>query len=222
MDSELGEIPEGWHVGNLNNYCEFQNGYAFKGKDWTDNGCAVVKIGSVKPGIVDIKNVSYVGLNTTIGLDKFKLETGDILVSMTGYVGETGLVPYSEIDIFLNQRVGKFVFSKTSKIFYAFVYCAVRREEYKSYAESKSSGSAQANVSGSALISYPIILADKGIIFEFSSMTEKLIEKILRNYLEIQYLINARDSLLPKLLSGELDVTSLTELADIEPAAMDV
>src|SRR5690606_31987621 len=51
VESEQGEIPEGWRYGFLSDVATFQNGYAFKSKDWQESGGhPVVKIGNVKPG----------------------------------------------------------------------------------------------------------------------------------------------------------------------------
>ena len=57
-DSEIGKIPKGWTPAELGDIARFQNGFAFKSKDWQDSGIPVVKIGSVKPGIVDLNQVS--------------------------------------------------------------------------------------------------------------------------------------------------------------------
>ena len=103
----MGLIPLGWEVKALGEHANFKNGYAFKSKDWQDEGFPVVKIGSVKPGIVDIDKCSYVSPQTTTGLDKFELNEGDILVGMTGYPGETGIIPRSNKKVYLNQRVGR-------------------------------------------------------------------------------------------------------------------
>ena len=106
-ESELGLVPKGWRVGTLADVASYQNGYAFKTKDWSGVGHPVIKIGNVKPGIIETTGASYVLPETIVGLDRFRLQRGDLLVGMTGYVGETGLVPEIEPAAYLNQRVGK-------------------------------------------------------------------------------------------------------------------
>ena len=82
-DSELGDIPAGWNAGSLANFASFQNGFAFKTKDWTNSGHPVVKIGNVKPGIIDLSGCSFVAHETVKGLDRFSLKRGDLLADVT-------------------------------------------------------------------------------------------------------------------------------------------
>ena len=202
-ESEVGEVPEGWSVGTLSNFASFQNGYAFKTKDWTDSGHPVVKIGNVKPGIIDLSGCSLVAHETVNGLDRFALKKGDLLVGMTGYVGETGLVPALYSVAYLNQRVGRIsTVNGVSDIGYPF--CLVRDPAYKAYAESKAHGSAQANVSGKDLMDYQAVVPDAGVLKIFNAQVAKIINALLSYHEENQSLAALRDTLLPRLLSGEL------------------
>ena len=205
VQSELGLIPEDWAVGTLNDITKFQNGYAFKGKDWTDGGFPVVKIGSVKPGIVDLQACSYVAEKTVEPLERFKLNVGDILVGMTGYVGETGLVPYSSMAPYMNQRVGRL--TPIYQELYELLYVIVRDPTYKQFAEAQAQGSAQANVSGKSLMSYPIVIPPKNIIARFSALVSPMLKQKLTFFAQSELLAHIRDTLLPKLLSGELALT---------------
>ncbi len=212
VESELGLIPDGWKIGTLNDIAKFQNGYAFKGKDWTDEGFPVVKIGSVKPGIVDLKSCSYVGKQTVDPLARFKLSVGDILVGMTGYVGETGLVPQSTVDPYLNQRVGRL--TPLNQNFYELLYVTVRNAAYKQFAEAQAQGSAQANVSGKALMSYPIVIPSEEIVVKFSELIAPMIKQKLAFSAQSEMLAQTRDTLLPKLLSGEIELEQIEEMAE--------
>src|SRR5690554_3752933 len=202
QESELGEIPEGWRASTLSDFCEFQNGYAFKGKDWADSGFPVVKIGSVKPGFVDLTKVSYVSSETVAGLERFELKAGDILVGMTGYPGETGLVPNYADRVFLNQRVGRFI--PNEKYLYAYIFSAVRGSEFKVFVESQAHGSAQANISGKAILQYPLISGSKNLMMRFYEVVNPQIQQMICLNAESSQLGELRDTLLPKLLSGEI------------------
>lgn len=215
VESEQGLIPEGWSVGTLSELAEFQNGYAFKSKDWTDSGHPVVKIGDVKPGIIDFSGCSYVAPETVAGLERFRLNRGDLLVGMTGYVGETGLVPSVEPSGYVNQRVGRF-FTPNGLYDCGFVYCLVRNHEFKAYAEAQSHGSAQANVSGSALQAYPCIIPTTEVLGLFNLNVYPLLDSILSNHEQAQTLANLRDTLLPRLISGQLRLPEVeNELEDV-------
>ncbi len=202
-ESELGLVPKGWRVGSLADLATYLNGYAFKTKDWQETGHPVVKIGNVKPGIIDVAGATCVSPEVIIELDRFRLKRGDLLVGMTGYVGETGLVTEIEPAAYLNQRVGK-ISTKKSIDDLAFVFCLVRNPAYKAHAEAKSHGSAQANVSGADLMSYPTVLPDSEVLDAFNQMLAGLLYKILGNHEQAKTLATLRDTLLPRLISGQL------------------
>ena len=207
--SELGDVPRGWRWGTLSDLATFQNGYAFKSKDWTDAGHPVVKIGDVKPGIIDLEGCSYVAQDTVAGLERFRLLRGDLLVGMTGYVGETGLVPSVEPAAYLNQRVGRMA-TKSGVADLGYAYCAVRSPAFKEFAEAQSHGSAQANVSGASLMAFPMVIADLLSIERFNSTTAGMIESILANHEQAQTLSTLRDTLLPRVISGQLRLSEVT------------
>lgn len=212
-ESELGLVPKGWRAGLLSDLASFQNGYAFKSQDWVDTGHPVVKIGDVKPGLIDFSGCSRVAPTTVVGLERFKLSRGDLLVGMTGYVGETGLVPRIEPDAYINQRVGRLV-TRAGLTDIGMVYCAVRDPAYKVYAESQSHGSAQANVSGAALLAYPLVIPRPDVLYSFNRIVEPLLESTLANHEQAQTLTQLRDTLLPRLISGQLRLPEVEALIE--------
>jgi type I restriction enzyme, S subunit len=210
QDSLMGPIPQGWKAGTLSDFVTFQNGYSFKSADWVASGFAVVKIGNVKPGLVSLNGCSYVTESATNGLDRFRLQQGDLLVGMTGYVGETGLVPMTDRPVYLNQRVGKLC-AEGGLSNLGFVYCLVRPEEFKVFAEAQARGSAQANVSGASLLAYPAVVPEPLLLNAFNRLLEPLLEAILSHHRQAELLASIRDTLLPRLISGKLRRVSEAE-----------
>lgn len=206
-ETELGLVPRGWRWGALSDFASFQNGYAFKSKDWTDAGHPVIKIGDVKPGIIDLTGSSYVAKETVFGLDRFRLARGDLLVGMTGYVGETGLVPAAEPAAYLNQRVGRMA-TKSGLSDLGFVYCVARSPAFKEFAKMQSHGSAQANVSGTSLMTFPAVSASLELMACFNNAIAEVLEAILSNHEQTQTLSTLRDTLLPRLISGDLNLVT--------------
>ena len=105
---DFGEIPAGWEAATLGDICDMKNGYAFKSADWTDSGIPVIKIGSVKPMLVEVEGNGFVDTSFATTKPEFLVQSGDILVGLTGYVGEVGRMPHGR-NAMLNQRVAKFV-----------------------------------------------------------------------------------------------------------------
>lgn len=206
VESEMGLVPKGWEVTTLNHICEMKNGYAFKSKEWTDEGIPVIKIGSVKPMLIELDNGSFVAAeNETLRAD-FLASEGDILVGLTGYVGEVGRIPYQE-KAMINQRVAKFLPKKITETmdYYCFIYCLARQKEFKAFTEMNAKGSAQANISTKEILSYPVIIATKEIHIAFENTVKNLLDKIIVNSGENTTLAKTRDELLPRFLSGEIE-----------------
>lgn len=202
---EFGEVPKGWENTTLSEICSMQNGYAFKSNEWTGSGIPVIKIGSVKPMIVDIESNGFVSEENEHIRSDFLLKQGDIVVGLTGYVGEVGRIPAGD-KAMLNQRVAKFVPKKLDHelSYYNFVYCLARQRTFKEYAELNAKGSAQANISTRELLNYSICLASLEVHKFFEIKINELLYKILTNSQESKVLEKTRDLLLPKLLSGGL------------------
>ncbi|MDD2174975.1 restriction endonuclease subunit S [Glaesserella parasuis] len=198
-------VPRGWGQTTLSEVCSMKNGYAFKSSDWTDEGIPVIKIGSVKPMIVEVDGNGFVDEEHSVLHSEFLLTEGDIVVGLTGYVGEVGRIPQGRTAM-LNQRVAKFIPNKLNEQqdYYSFVYCLVRDKSFKAFAETNAKGSAQANISTKELLNYSIILASSEIQMKFESLIKPLLDKILVNSGNNENLSKVRDLLLPKLLSGEI------------------
>ncbi|MCP5426407.1 MAG: restriction endonuclease subunit S [Gammaproteobacteria bacterium] len=204
-DSELGKIPLGWRTGILGDMVGFQNGYAFRSKDWQDSGVPVVKIGSVKPGFVDLNQVSYVSDCIAQENSRYRLQVADLLVGMTGYVGEVGLVPPTDVLPLLNQRVGKFVLPTPGAPGIGFVYCLTRRAEFKQAVTDRAHGSAQPNVSSKEILAIPVVIPPSELVTAFNQLMAPVFEKVLSRLAESRSLATLRDTLLPALTSGDMN-----------------
>ena len=129
-----------------------QSGHAFKSRDWADSGVAVVRIKNVKDGNLDLTDCAYVSEDVAKSAHKYRLHPGDILFSMTGYIGERAWVRSNDW-IMLNQRVGRFVFDQARSpevdrkyFFYAISFSPVLQE-----LQNRAHGAAQPNISPKAV-----------------------------------------------------------------------
>ena len=199
------EVPKGWEQTTLSDICEMQNGYAFKSSDWMEQGIPVIKIGSVKPMIVEVEGNGFVSEDYSKLKPDFLLKSGDILVGLTGYVGEVGRIPTGKIAM-LNQRVAKFLPKEIDKnhCFYNYIYCLARQSQFKEFAEMNAKGSAQANISTKELLKFPIIKANDELHIFFENRVKELLESILWNSQNSETLAKTRDLLLPRLLDGSI------------------
>ena len=193
-------LPEGWYRDAIDSRISLLSGYAFKSAEFAENGqYKIVTIKNVKDGEFDGSNVSLMNEIPSKMPKHCILEEGDILLSLTGNVGRVCLV-YGE-NYLLNQRV-----AKLKSDIPGFTYCLFRSKDMFDEMNNLANGAAQQNLSpirtGKIEISFP----SEDIIRRFESMTGPIINKVIELNKMNVVLTEARDRLLPKLMSGEIEL----------------
>ncbi|MBW1612544.1 MAG: restriction endonuclease subunit S [Deltaproteobacteria bacterium] len=208
VNSPLGRIPEGWEIGKLGDISHVTTGYAFKSKDWSKDGIAVIKIKNIKPGnLVDVDQVDHVPKNIISSrLQKYWLKNGDIIIAMTGATaGKVGKIR-SKKPLLLNQRVAK-IGPKSGYV--KFVWCTMSTPEAEKRFYALADGAAQPNMSSTQIENSEVIIPLTDLLKQFEETVSPLIDSVDNMILKNQILRQTRDLLLPKLISGEVDVTDI-------------
>lgn len=196
--------------GCIGDYCTIKSGFAFKSKWWQDSGVPVVKIGSINQDYLDLSDCSYVSEDKISLAKDFIVSGGDLLIAMTGAtIGKFTMVPKTKETILVNQRVGKFFLGDNPVSRIPFIYGTLKQSEVISEVINRGQGSAQPNISASDIMSIPCVIPQPAEINAFNEQTAPMFELIINNQFENMALANTRDSLLPCLMSGELDVSGL-------------
>ena len=202
VDSELGEIPKGWEVFKIGEVLDLVSGYPFKGESFSKDGnYGIVTIKNVQDGLFVEQIDNYIDKLPNKFPANIRLTVGDILMSLTGNVGRVCYV--TSDNCLLNQRVVKF--NSVQENANAFWYYYFRQNVIKDLLISISKGTAQLNLSPveTKLLKckLPRIIAPN-ILSAFDVLFRKQIECSMAN----KNLCNLRNTLLPKLISGELEV----------------
>ncbi len=202
VDSEMGEIPKGWEVFKIGEVLDLVSGYPFKGESFSKDGnYGIVTIKNVQDGLFVEQIDNYIDKLPNKFPANIRLTVGDILMSLTGNVGRVCYV--TSDNCLLNQRVVKF--NSVQENANAFWYYYFRQNVIKDLLISISKGTAQLNLSPveTKLLKckLPRIIAPN-ILSAFDVIFRKQIECSMAN----KNLCNLRNTLLPKLISGELEV----------------
>ena len=196
--------------GCIGDYCSVKSGFAFKSSWWTTTGVKVIKIGSINQDNLNLLECSYVDEDKIDKAKEFKVNAGDLLIAMTGAtIGKFAMVPYSSNTLLVNQRVGKFFLGNNPVEKLPFIYCTLKQPDVYYEIVNRGQGSAQPNISASDIMSIPCVIPSKEAINIFNETIHPLFELIISNQRENHKLSILRDSLLPKLMSGELDVSNI-------------
>ena len=136
--------------------------------------------------------------------ERSKVDNGDILLSMIGTVGIVSLV----IDNPVTWAIKNMGLFKTSKVedlkYYLLNY--LKSDDVRNYIEQHLAGSTQKYISLSELRNLPINIPEKNILEKFNNIVTPIYERIVNNTNEIKNLKELRDTLLPKLMNGEIEV----------------
>jgi len=181
VDSELGEIPKGWRVGKLGNVLELLYGKPLKTEDRTGSGFPVF------------------GSNGVVGYhEKYLVEGPGIIVGRKGSMGEVVWSNNCFYPIDTTFYVSNLLEMKG--LFYH--YFLLKRYDF----EKIGSDSAVPGLNRNAVYVIELVVPSLGVIEKFNTICKSIFKKLKNNTAQIQTLAKARDTLLPKLMSGETRV----------------
>lgn len=200
-------LPEGWELKQIGDIAHVKSGYAFKSEWWIDEGVPVVKIKDIQGNTIDFSDLSHVSAEHAEIAKQFYIVGGDLLIAMTGAtIGKLALVPYSERQMVVNQRVGKFFFDENPTEKVAFLYMTLQQNWVQELIVMiAGSNAAQPNISSSDIEKIKV-LYNKDLVDEYNRRSTPFIKQILQLLRQNQNFAAQRDLLLPRLMSGKLEV----------------
>ena len=198
VKSESGEVPEGWTRRSIYSLAEFVNGAAYKAFEPNGKGLGfpIVKIAELKAGITTQTMFSNVKMPP-----RYRIDVGDILFSWSGN-------PDTSIDTFvwqfgpawLNQHIFK-VIPKSEERPMVLSILKHLRPVFAELARNKQT-TGLGHVTSHDMKNLMVVWPDKGVLGAWKRFVDPIQSRTLTNDLENQRLIQLRDRLLPKLISG--------------------
>ncbi len=211
VESEFGLIPEGWEVKNLDEIANMYNGYSYKGSELQKS----------KDGLLTIKNFDRNGGFKINGYKELKsekvkenhyAEIGDVIVSHTDLTQNAEIIG-NPIIILSKDKYEKIivsmdcvkVVSKHIEISGYLLYLFLKDKRFKNHALGYVSGTTVLHLKKEALPKYKIAVPINKILESFSFLVENIKNKMVVQYNETERLIETRNLILPKLMSGKLE-----------------
>ena len=136
--------------------------------------------------------------------ERSKVDKYDILMSMIGTVGLVSLIIEEDID-FAVKNVGIFKTSLQKNYIY-FIFSYLLSSSTQNYVKSHLAGTTQKYISLGELRNLKIKIPNEKILASFNNLVHPIYQKIIYNTNEIKILTQLRDTVLPKLMNGEIDV----------------
>ena len=200
VDSELGLIPEGWEVKKLGDFAQEVRR-------------------SIQPDAIEAET-PYFGLEhlprKSIALadwgnageiksTKLKFYKGEILFGkIRPYFHKVGVAPVNGI-----CSSDTIVITAKKTEYFSLVLCCVSSEDFVNHATQTSQGTKMPRANWNVLIKYPIVIPSSILLHQFNDFVQAVIAEIHNLIFKNINLRKTRDLLLPKLISGEIDVEKL-------------
>lgn len=198
VDSPLGPIPEGWQILPFSDIATFTNGFAFKPSHWGDSGRPIIKIKELKNGVTtETPRCDETEIN-----EKYWIEPGDLLFSWSA---DLGIYRWSGEPGLLNQHL--FVVEPSTGTSSVYLQHALTGAIPKFW--DRAQGTTMRHIKRSALTEVTAVVPPDSVDADFTSRVRPLDGLALRLTQTNQELRTIRDLLLPRLVSGEIDVSDL-------------
>jgi type I restriction enzyme S subunit len=206
VESELGEIPKGWEIGTLNDILDVKGGTTpstNEPKFWNGsiNWTSPRDLSNLKfPLLIDTEKKI-----TNLGLSKISsglLPKGTLLLSSRAPIGYLAI---TNIETAINQGY----IAINGKIGFSNLYILNWLKSNMSLVMERANGSTFLEISKTNFKQINCSIPPFSVLDEFNTQVELLFDQLKVNIKENQQLTNLRDTLLPKLISGELEVKNI-------------
>jgi len=218
VKSELGMIPKGWEVRQLGDILKVKHGYAFKGEYFTTDKNKNLLL---TPGNFEMQG----GIKFNWGKQKYYLgefpndyilKRGSLIIALTDLtqscdiLGAPAIIPDEDNFYLHNQRLG-LVIDLAPKFSNEFIYCLANTVPFRAYMKNTKTGSTVSHTSPSRIYEYKVALPIEGISEILNAQLAELNNMKFLNLSENKLLTQTRDTLLPKLISGEVRVKDIEQ-----------
>ena len=188
-------VPKGWEKKPISQLGEYLNGFAFKPSDWQKSGKPIIKIKEMGNGVSNDTPRN----NGERVPAKYLVKAGDLLFSWSATLM---VIVWSGEEGWLNQHLFKVTPSKGIEREFLLQSISNTIEEFQNL----TTGSTMKHIQRNKLDQVFVNVPNDEIMKRYSSIAEKERTEILHLSSQIRLLTEARDRLLPKLMSGEIEI----------------
>lgn len=204
-------LPEGWSYVRFGKAIDIIDGdrgvnYPKQEEFYPEGDCLFLNAGNVTTKGLDFSSCAYITKEKDTILRKGKLQHGDVVLTTRGTVGNVAF--YNETMTFSEMRInsGMVILRNLGVVSPEYIYTALRHEYLQKLMTLYASGSAQPQLPIKDMKRMKIIKADAKTMERFTEMSADIYSQISLLIMKNQTLAKQRDMLLPRLMSGKLEV----------------
>jgi type I restriction enzyme S subunit len=210
VESELGEIPKGWEVASIDDISEIVTKGTTPtsiGGKFTESGINFIKVESLTESGTFIKSkFAHIDDETNQLLKRSIIKSGDVLFSIAGTIGRVAVVTDEILPANTNQAIA---IIRPNKISSYFLKILMQSSLIQNDTHSNIVQAVQANLSLGVIKATKFILPPTNILSKIDIQLDSIYDNINHITLENENLTTLRDNLLPKLISGELEINEI-------------
>ncbi len=206
VESELGLIPEGWEVKTLGDW-----GTTITGKtpsklvpeNFNEEYMPFIKTPDMHNNIFCVQTEEYLSRRGVLSQKNKTIPPNSLCVSC---IGTAGVVSITSVQAQTNQQINSIVLNDEFNRELLYFVLIDLKETINQYG---SNGATMVNLNKGKFEALKVIFPDKSIVVDFHKLTNSMFEEIRSFQMKNLNLRRTRDLLLPKLISGEVDVEGL-------------
>ena len=199
------EAKEDWEEKPLQDFLDFKEGPGIRNWQYTDYGVPFINIRLISNGEIDLSKANFVSEEEGNGkYSHFHLQRKDMVISTSGTLGKMAIIRDYHLPLLLNTSIIRF--RPKDGINYSFMYEYLKSNEFYEALITSASGSVQLNFGPTHLKQIVMTIPPSEQLEKFRKVVDPMYERIEFNYTQIRTLEQLRDTLLPKLMSGEVRV----------------
>lgn len=202
VDSPLGKIPEGWDVVELQEFGDIVTGKtpSTKVPEFFGDEIPFIKTPDMHSNIFIFETIQYLSKEGGDSQSKKYIPPRSICVSC---IGTVGVVSINSILAQTNQQINTVIYKRKEYLEFLFFTLSAMKEVLEAYG---ANGATMANVNKEKFSSLSVLKPNESLIEQFHSLTKTMFDEIEKLLFKNNNLRKTRDLLLPKLMSGEVEV----------------
>ena len=203
----------------IGDICDILNGFAFKSNKYVEDGIRIIRIANVQKGYIEDNAPVFYPLYCN-EIEKYMLEEGDLLMSLTGNVGRVALLQAEMLPAALNQRVACLRL-KSDRLTKGYLFHILNSDFFEQQCIQTSNGVAQKNMSTEWLKEYQIPLYSRNEQLKITGTLDRLRCIIDSRTNEISMLDDLIKSRFVEMFGDEnnskkWDVVNVEDVADVQ------
>jgi len=206
VDSSIGSIPSGWKVVKLSTVVETQYGYTASTSDEEIGPKFLRGMDINKNSFIDWSNVPYCKIFDE-DLERYRLTKGDIVIIRMADPGKVGMVERDDINAVFASYLIRLKIKNGINPYYLFYF--LLSDRYQGYISGASTGTTRKSASAGVITDVDFLIPETSILNKFVEIVSSfrdLLNKLIQKNEKMRI---SRDILLPKLISGEIDVSEM-------------